>query len=240
MPSYGSVDVEYAARLATVTALRGRVAVALLVATALGAGCGDAGSASSEGLLASDIPVAHTPPGGYGDDFPPPILAGCTEPLVAGAPDLRGMWRAIAVDVGGEPAPPEHPAHRHFQRVEQCGDRLVVTAGGVIHDMRCDGTVENGVHDVAELDFATPITVVATYEDGVHVLRPVGIPAAARGPGHGVDLPRLHGAARAHRAARGGSTGDVSGRRPAARPRCGVRGGGWHPPPPCRIPGQNP
>jgi hypothetical protein len=32
------------------------------------------------------------------------------------------------------------------------------------------------VHDVAEFDFETRITVVAAYEDGVHVLRPVGIP----------------------------------------------------------------
>jgi hypothetical protein len=32
------------------------------------------------------------------------------------------------------------------------------------------------VHDVAEFDYTTPITVVATYEDGVHVLRPVGLP----------------------------------------------------------------
>ena len=64
----------------------------------------------------------------------------------------------------------------HVERVEQCGDRIVITAGGVIHDMRCDGTVERGVHDVAQLDHATPITVVATYEDGVHVLRPVGMP----------------------------------------------------------------
>ncbi len=47
---------------------------------------------------------------------------------------------------------------------------------GVIHDMRCDGTAEHGVSDVAERDFTTKITVVATYEDGVHVLRPVGIP----------------------------------------------------------------
>jgi hypothetical protein len=125
---------------------------------------------------ASDIPVAHTPPGGYGRDFPPPILARCTEPLVAGAPDLRGLWQIVAVEVDGAPAPPDHPAHGHVQRIEQCGDRLVVTAGGVVHDMRCDGTEANGVHDVAEFDFTTPITVVASYEDGVHVLRPVGVP----------------------------------------------------------------
>ena len=58
------------------------------------------------------------------------------------------------------------------QRIEQCGDRLVVTARGVIHDMRCDGTIENGVHDVAGADYATEISVVASYESGVHVLRP--------------------------------------------------------------------
>jgi hypothetical protein len=42
--------------------------------------------------------------------------------------------------------------------------------------MRCDGTESNGVHDVAEFDKTTEIRVVAAYEDGVHVLRPVGIP----------------------------------------------------------------
>jgi len=70
----------------------------------------------------------------------------------------------------------DHLALGHVQRIEQGGDRIVVTAGGVIHDMRCDGTVDHGVHDVAEFDKQTPINVVATYEHGVHVLRPVGIP----------------------------------------------------------------
>jgi hypothetical protein len=126
-------------------------------------------------LTADDIPVAHTPPGGWQGEMPPPILAGCGEPLVAGAPDLRGMWQVVEVEVGGQPAP-GHPALGKIQRVEQCGDRLVVTASGIIHDMRVDGTEANGVHDVAEIDYTTPITVVATYEDGVHVLRPVGLP----------------------------------------------------------------
>jgi len=128
------------------------------------------------GWTADDIPVAHTPPGGYGDDVPAPVLAGCSEPLVEGAPDLRGLWRTVEAEVDGVPVPADHPLRSHVQRVEQCGDRLVVTAGGVVHDMRCDGTVENGVHDVAERDFTTPITVVATYEDETHVLRPVGVP----------------------------------------------------------------
>lgn len=53
---------------------------------------------------------------------------------------------------------------------------MTITAGGIIHDMRVDGTEENGVHDVAEMDDTTEITVVASYEDGVHVLRLVGLP----------------------------------------------------------------
>ena len=125
-------------------------------------------------MLASEIPVANTPPGGYRDDFPPPILARCTEPLIEGAPDLRGLWQVTEVEVNGTPDP-SHQVIGHVQRIEQCGDRLVVTAAGVVHDMRCDGTETNGVHDVAEFDKTTPIAVVASYVDGVHVLRPVGL-----------------------------------------------------------------
>jgi hypothetical protein len=107
--------------------------------------------------------------------MPPPVLGACAEPLVEGAPDLRGLWRVVSVEVAGQTVD-DHPVAAHVERIEQCGDRLVVTADGVIHDMRCDGTEEHGVHDVAAIDFETPITVVATYEDGVHVLRPVGLP----------------------------------------------------------------
>ena len=103
-------------------------------------------------MMADDIPVAHTPPGGYGDEFPPPILAGCTEPLVAGAPDLRGTWRVVSATRGGAPVPEG------------------------IADARADGTEENGVHDVSVSDFTTPIHVVASYQDGAFVLRPVGLP----------------------------------------------------------------
>jgi len=127
-------------------------------------------------MKCQEIPVAHTPPGGYGDEMPPRVLEGCDDGLVQGAPDLRGLWRAVAVEVEGQPAPPEHPAWNHVERIEQCADRIVITAGGVVHDMRCDGTEEHGVNDVAEFDFQTPITVVASYEDGVHTLRPVGFP----------------------------------------------------------------
>ena len=126
-------------------------------------------------VSSSDIPVAHTPPGGYGENMPAPILAGCTQALVDGAPDLRGTWEVVTVEVAGKPVA-DHPALGQRQRIEQCGDRMVVTAGGVVHDMRCDGTEEHGVDDVAQVDFATRIVVVATYEKGVHVLRPKGMP----------------------------------------------------------------
>jgi len=118
-------------------------------------------------VRADDIPVAHTPTGGYGDQLPPPVLTGCDEPLVPGAPDLRGTWRIVALD--GDPS-----MVGHLQRIEQCGDRVVVTSGGVVHDMRADGTTERGVRDVTPT--GDPITVVCTFEDGVHVLRPEGLP----------------------------------------------------------------
>lgn len=125
-------------------------------------------------LSVDQIPVAYTPTGGW-TKWPAPVLEACTDPLVAGAPDLRGLWRTIEVTVENE-VQTDHPALGHVQRIEQAGNRLVVTAAGIIHDMRCDGTVENGVHDVAEFDKTTEIHVVASYEDHVHVLRPQGMP----------------------------------------------------------------
>jgi hypothetical protein len=122
-----------------------------------------------------DIPVAHTPPGGW-REIPPPILGGCTDPIPSHAPELAGWWQVIEVRDEAGQILSEHPALGHRQRNEQCGDRLIVIGNGVIHDMRCDGTLEGAVHDVAEFDKQTEITVIATYEDGRHVLRPVGIP----------------------------------------------------------------
>ena len=123
-----------------------------------------------------DVPVAHTPPGGYGTEMPPPILAGCTEPLVAGAPDLRGTWKVVDATADGERLPDDHPIWLHVERVEQAGDRVVVTSSGVVHDMVADGTYEHGVNDVMQIDFTTRIEVAATFEVDVLVLRPRGLP----------------------------------------------------------------
>ena len=125
-------------------------------------------------MRADDIAVAFTPDGGYGDDMPPPILGDCTEPLVEGAPDLRGMWQVTNVTWHGD-APDPDPIANHVERIEQCGDRVCITTSGIIHDMRADGTEARGVHDVAAVG-GQAIIVVCSFEDGVHVLRPVGMP----------------------------------------------------------------
>jgi hypothetical protein len=126
-------------------------------------------------MRADEIPVAHTPPGGYGAVMPPPVLAGCTEPLADGVADLRGTWRLRSIEWASGSAPEPDPMAGHVERIEQCGDRVCITAGGVVHDMRADGTAEHGVNDVAASG-GQPISVVCTFEDGVHVLRPVGMP----------------------------------------------------------------
>jgi hypothetical protein len=87
---------------------------------------------------------------------------------------MRGTWRAVSVLWKQGPAPDPDPVLDHVERIEQCGDRVCVTSTGVIHDMRADGTAEHGVNDVSQT--GEPITVVCTFEDGVHVLRPVGMP----------------------------------------------------------------
>ena len=126
---------------------------------------------SAAGLKADDIPVAHTPPGpgGYGRTFPPPVLEKCSEPLVDGAPDLRGIWRLVEHN-GKTPAKGEH-LHNYAERIEQCGNRIVDMGGGTIADARADGTELNAVHDVSVRDYKTPIIAVASYENGVFVLR---------------------------------------------------------------------
>jgi len=105
-------------------------------------------------MKATEIPVEKTPADGWtGGDWPAPVLAGCDEPLVDEAPDLRGVWRVV-----------KGPLQGHVERVEQAGDRVVITAAGIIHDMFADGTLEGGVNDVGEA--GTQISVAARFEDG--------------------------------------------------------------------------
>lgn len=125
-------------------------------------------------MRADEIPVAHTPDG-FWTEMPPPVLDGCTEPLHPDAPDLRGTWRAVHVERGGAAVGSDAPELEHVERIEQCGDRVVVTSSGIIHDMRADGVLEHGVHDVSAAN-GGEIHVTASFEDGRLVLRPEGLP----------------------------------------------------------------
>ena len=87
------------------------------------------------GRMAADIPKGNTPGCGY-SHFPLPILADCTEPLVEGSADIRGLW--IGVDGG-------HSGH--VERVEQCGRRTVVTSSGIIHDAGPNSTLGETTND---------------------------------------------------------------------------------------------
>ncbi|MDH5172147.1 MAG: hypothetical protein OEW92_06995 [Gammaproteobacteria bacterium] len=136
---------------------------------------------SAGDVFADDIPIANTPPGGYGNAFPPPVLAECTEPLVDGAPDLRGIWKAVHVERDGQPAAADDRLYHYVERIEQCGNRIVDMGGGTIADGRADGTAENGIHDVLVFDYTTPIHVIVTYEEGKsYVLQPMLVSAIAK------------------------------------------------------------
>jgi hypothetical protein len=125
-------------------------------------------------ITADDIPVAHTPKGGWHGEMPPPVLSGCTQPLAPGAPDLRGLWKAILVESYGSVLT-NHPLQQHIERIEQCSNRVVVTSEPVIHDMRADGTLTNGVNDVAGPNLDVSIQVAAVFNDGRLELHPFGI-----------------------------------------------------------------
>ena len=87
------------------------------------------------GKRALDIPKGNTPGCGY-RHFPLPILAQCTEPLVEGADDIRGLWLGVS---GGHVG--------HVERVEQCGSRVVVTTAGLIHDYGPNSTAGLNTND---------------------------------------------------------------------------------------------
>ena len=112
------------------------------------------------GLTADEIPIAYTPGCAGWTEWPLPVLAECTEPLPAGAPDLRGLW--LDGNTG------------HLERVEQCGDRVVVTAAGLLHDMRADGALRHGANDVNTR--CMRIRNRTRYRDGVLRMDGFGMP----------------------------------------------------------------
>ena len=101
------------------------------------------------------------------------VLDACREPLAPGVPDLRGVWEVYEGRMTG-----------HVERIEQAGNRITITVGGLVHDMFADGTLENGVDDVAGFG-GERIRVAATVEGGR--LAPNGPDAPAHRLGAGED-----------------------------------------------------
>ena len=87
------------------------------------------------GKNARDIAKGNTPGCAY-SHFPLPILADCTEPLPPEADDIRGLWRGVAGDKIG-----------HVERIEQCGNRTVITTSGIIHDYGPNATAGPNTND---------------------------------------------------------------------------------------------
>lgn len=81
------------------------------------------------------------------DGLPPRpnyYLACKSQSLPDGIPDLRGNWKGQMV-VGGTPF-----GDVHTERIEQCGDRIVITMPEAVYDFpHADDTFENGLQDWA-------------------------------------------------------------------------------------------
>lgn len=115
------------------------------------------------GRGAEEIPKAFTPGCGW-QTWPMPVLADCTEPLADGVVDMRGLWRGRNGDVD------------HVERIEQCGNRTVITSAGIIHDFVTDGTLRNGARDVMGGGRCWNIFAAVEWRDGVMAFRPFGVP----------------------------------------------------------------
>ena len=100
-------------------------------------------------IQANDLPVVRTSQGRW-KEWPPLVLATCDEPVVRGAPDLRGVWQVY-----------KGPLRGHIERIEQAGARVVITAGGITHDLTAGGAsmTDEGLG-------GAEISVAARYEGG--------------------------------------------------------------------------
>lgn len=115
------------------------------------------------GKRAVDIAKGNTPGCRY-DHFPLPILAECTEPLIEGAEDIRGLWVGVE---GGHVG--------HVERVEQCGRRIVVTSSGIIHDYGPNATAGLNTNDtegavlfrIGDTEYCPRTSASMIWNDGV-------------------------------------------------------------------------
>ena len=121
------------------------------------------------GKTAAEIPKGNTPGCSY-SHFPLPILRECTEPLPEGAADIRGLWLGVEGGVG------------HVERVEQCGERVVVTSSGIIHDsgpnssagFNTDDTEGGVLFKIGEKAYCPRTSAGMFWNDGVLEFRVFG------------------------------------------------------------------
>ncbi len=123
----------------------------------------DLADLDGSGLTATQVPKAFTPACGW-ESFPMPVLAECTEPLAPDVVDMRGLWLAET----GVPG--------HVERIEQCGDRTVVTSTGIIHDFHTDGTLANGSRDIEPPRCMNTLVSIQFNSEGVMEFSPFGLP----------------------------------------------------------------
>lgn len=121
------------------------------------------------GKMAIDIPKGNTPGCSYGH-FPLPILQQCTQPIIEGAADIRGLWIGVQGKVG------------HLERVEQCGARTVITSSGVIHDsgpnstgdFNSNDTEGNVLFTIGDKEFCPRTSAGKVWNNGVLEFRIFG------------------------------------------------------------------
>eukprot|EP00586_Coscinodiscus_wailesii_P012219 CAMPEP_0172500798 /NCGR_PEP_ID=MMETSP1066-20121228/143114_1 /TAXON_ID=671091 /ORGANISM="Coscinodiscus wailesii, Strain CCMP2513" /LENGTH=167 /DNA_ID=CAMNT_0013275243 /DNA_START=162 /DNA_END=665 /DNA_ORIENTATION=+ len=107
-------------------------------------------------------------------EFPGPTLANCTVPISAGLPDHRGNW--------------SNKETGHWEFIEQCGDRYIVTAPGrnglyCIHDfVHADGSYKNGVKDYNAALFPRcfPIRATGNFEGNCMKMKVLSFSGATR------------------------------------------------------------
>lgn len=120
----------------------------------------------------TEIPRVNTPvvPLGYGNDYPNHFYANCTTPIATDLPDLQGDWVEQTVTIDGI----EYPANAdvHTERIEQCGNRILIVSHGMLHEVFIDdNSMYNGVNDTNPQ--GQPIHASGRFEGNTLILTPI-------------------------------------------------------------------
>lgn len=120
----------------------------------------------------TEIPRINTPlnPFGYGNTYPNYFYTDCTTTIASGLPDLQGDWTEQAVTIGGAEFPAQ--ADIHTERIEQCGNRILIISAGVLHEVFIDDdSMYNGVNDVNPQ--GQPTHASGRFENSTLILTPI-------------------------------------------------------------------